>query len=702
MEGSPRSPLALALLFILLAPRSARADPAERESAPARRPNLVLLTLDTTRADRLGCYGGSAPTPVLDRLAASGLRYARAVSPSPLTLPAHCSLMTGREPAEHGVRDNGLAALPAGVPTLATTLSARGYATAAFVSSRVLDRRFGLDRGFDLYDDAMVAERTGEYGYPERSAEEVTDAAITWMEESEAAARDRPFFLWVHYYDPHAPYAPPREWRGTTEEEDYAGEIGYMDREIGRLLAALPGAAADRLVAVVGDHGEALGAHGEPRHGLFLYRPTLEVPLILSGAGVPAGKVAPGLAGTVRLAPTLLRLLGLDEAARGHGQPLPLDARGAAPPPVYSETFLPASAYGWSALKAVTEPRWRLVVAPEPELYDVVADPLEERNLVRERGEVAARLARALAARERAMERRPPAEVPPDPDLARSLRSLGYLSGASVSPDGAPAGSIDPKRGIAMFAEFEEARQAAAAGDRLGALATFEDLARRSPGNVPFLSHLAGAQRAAGRGDLAVATYRRALERNPALEFLHADLADALAALGRWEEARTEYDRALELNPRFARAWLGSAEAAMRRGQGEAEREILLQAVAAGTRSAAVHARLAQLDAAAGRFGAAREHLERAAEMLPGWVTLWMLRGDLEERQDRDGDALAMYLRAIEADPEDPAPLLRATRLLAESGRSQEAAALLRRAAARAPTSPAGLEAARLLEQLRR
>ena len=249
----------------------------------AGRPDVVLLTLDTTRADHVGRIVGGRPlTPALDALAQTGTRYARALAPAPLTLPAHCTLMTGRNPPEHGVRDNGSTRLPPEIPTLAEAFAARGYATGAFVSSLVLDRRFGLDRGFGVYDDALVAERTGEQGYPERDAAAVTDAALAWTSKLPPGS---PRFLWVHYYDPHAPYQPPGSWTGASAGRRYAGEVAYMDREIGRLLASLPASPAGRIVAVVGDHGEMLGEHGEKEHGIFLYRAALEVPLILSGPG---------------------------------------------------------------------------------------------------------------------------------------------------------------------------------------------------------------------------------------------------------------------------------------------------------------------------------------------------------------------------------------------------------------------------------
>jgi choline-sulfatase len=660
-------------------------------------PSVLLVTLDTTRADHVGEYGAvEARTPVLDRLARSGTCWVRALTPAPLTLPAHASILTGLDPPAHGVRDNGTAALPAGLPHLAEALSARGWHTAAFVGSLVLDRRFGLSRGFERYDDRMSAEAQGEYGYPERDAKSVTDAAAGWLAEQARADPRRPVFVWVHYYDAHAPYAPPMPWRGTTAERSYAGEIAYVDHELGRLLEAAP---ARRLVAVVGDHGEALGEHGERTHGVFLYRASLEVPLVLAGAGVPAGRLVDGPVSTRRLAATLLRLVGADTTVGPPGPPLPGWDGGAGPrdpEPVYSETRLPASVYGWSPLEAITEGRWRLVSAPRPELYDEAADPMETRNRHAEQPAVEARLRQELVLRAAAFPTPASRPAPMDPELAEALRGLGYLSGAS----GSSVGTIDPKDGIGMLEELEEAKAELGQGEIDRPLGRLEDLVRRSPGNVPFLTHLAQAQRSAGRGEQAVATLRRAVELNPSLDFLEANLAEALAALGRGEEARRCWRRALALNPRLARASLGLAELEMRDGHAEEERLVLRQAVEAGAESFAVYARLGQVEMAAADWQAAEEHLRRAVALAPGWDLGWLLWSQTAEAQGRHGEALDRAQRAVLANPDNPVALLRAGRLLVAAGQGERGRPLLERAARLAPGTATGAEARRLVESL--
>jgi arylsulfatase A-like enzyme/Flp pilus assembly protein TadD len=667
--------------------------PASGGAPPPARPSLVLLTLDTTRADSIGCYGAArAATPNLDALAARGTRYARALTSSPLTFPAHCSLMTGLDPPFHGVRDNGTAILPSSLPTLATVLRARGYATGAFVSSRVLDRRFGLDRGFRTYDERMAAERQGEHGYPERDAQAVTSAALTWLSR---LPRGRPYFLWVHYYDPHSPYAPPGDWSGASIERRYAGEVAYMDREIGRLLARLP-ARDQTLVAAVGDHGEMLGEHGERDHGLLLYRSSLEVPLILAGPGVPMGRVVPQTVGTRALPATLFALLKTG-GARPFGAPLPgLSIQGGAAPSgetVYSETWLPATAYGWSPLRAASDSRLRFVLAPRPELYDFVSDPGETKNIMKERGGDAERLRSLLADVERrSAGRKAPGAAPP-PEVVAALRSLGYLSGSSPSR----ANSLDPKDGVAMLAEFDRANEAMVEGRPAEALPVLEDLVRRSPGNVPFLSRLSDVQAVLGKSEDALATVKEAIGLNPRLDFLHLHLANTYKMLGRFPDARAEYQAALALNPRMSQAWLALGELAKRTGQSAEERRLLERAVAAGTSSAAILARLAQIETAAGDLGAAERHASEATGLVPEFAAGWWVSGEVAAKSGRRREAIARYEEAVRLGFGDARAYVELAKLLLAEKQTDAARRYLERAATAGGSSPAASEARRLL-----
>ncbi len=670
--------------------------PGTGRATPGSAPSLVLLTLDTTRADSLGCYGAArAATPNLDALAARGTRYSRALTPSPLTFPAHSSLLTGLDPPFHGVRDNGTAILPSSLPTLATVLAARGYATGAFVSSRVLDRRFGLARGFQVYDERMAAERQGEHGYPERDAGAVTSAALEWLSR---LPRGRPYFLWVHYYDPHSPYAPPGDWRGASVERRYAGEVAYMDREIGRLLARIPDRAR-ALVAAVGDHGEMLGEHGEKDHGLLLYRASLEVPAILAGPGVPAGRVVEDTVGTRALPATLLALLKAPDAARRFGAPLPglpISGRAAgAQEPVYSETWMPATSYGWSPLRAASDSRWRFILAPRPELFDFVADPDETRNLVKEREGDARRLRGFLADVERGSARRKAPAAAPPPEVVAALRNLGYLSGSSPSR----ANGLDPKDGVPMLKELDRANEAMAGDRPAEALPILEGLVRRSPGNVPFLARLSDAQALLGRSDAAVATLKEAIALNPRLDFLHLHLANTYKILGRLPDARAEFQAAIALNPRLSPAWLGLGELAKRAGQAAEERRLLERAVAAGTSSAAILARLAQIEAAAGEWKLAESHALEATALMPEFAAGWWISGEVAEKSGRRKEAIARYEKAVALGFGDARAYLELGRLLLAEGRVDAGREYLTRAAAPGGDARAAAEARRILSE---
>jgi len=684
---------------VLLSPWLLAAAVAAAASTPAvtsPRPSIVLITLDTFRADHVGAVRGGRPlTPALDGLARSGVRYTRAITASPLTLPAHCTLMTGVDPPAHGVHDNGASALPADVATLASVLSARGYATAAFVSSRVLDRRFGLDRGFDLYDDAMTAELVGEQGYPERAAEAVTDAALAWLARRPSA---RPFFVWVHYYDAHAPYQPPGDWKGATAAARYAGEVAHVDRELSRLLARST-AAGEVIVAAVGDHGEMLGEHGEKEHGIFLYRSALEVPLILSGPGVPPGSKIDDTVGTRALASTLLGLAGLGDAAHAFGDPLPGiggPGRVRASRPIYSETWLPATAYGWSPLSAATDGALRLVRAPRPELYDFVKDPGEIDNLQAGSADDSRRLADWLVSAGRDARTAPPPRVSPAEaaELAASLRSLGYLSGSSGRARG---GTIDPKDGISLLASFEEARDWLRAGRAREAAARLRELTRRSPGNVPFLTRLADAEVASGNPQAGIAAMREALALNPNLDLLHSSAAALYERAGRSGEAKTEYEAALALNPRSAPSWLGLARIVGAEQSPEAELAVLARADAAGTDSAAILARLAQLELGAGRVADASRHASRATRLLPTFAEAWWVAGEAAEARHATADALTAYEEAVDLGLSDPRALLRVGKLQRAAGREEDARRSFRRAADLGGQSSVGTDARRLL-----
>src|ERR1035437_70779 len=346
------------------------------------RPNVVLVSIDTLRADHVGCYGAAGVlTPTLDGLARDGIVFERAIAQVPLTFPSHASIMTGLYPFQNGAQDFTSPPLDPHFRTIAQALREHGYSTGAVVSSFALDHSWGLARGFDFYDDAFSPEsyKKRELGLVERKAEESVTHALRWLR----ATPTRPFFLWLHLYDPHSPYNPPEPFHSKFADHLYDGEIAYADQQLGRLVDWLKRARLyeQTLIVVVGDHGESLGDHGEKEHGFFLYNSTLRVPLIVkppAKSGYKTGRV-PDPAEIVGIPATILRIAGMDDPMMNLAPALL--GRGGESRAAYSETFYPFNSFGWSPLHSLESGHFHLIDAPTPELYDVLADPEEKKNV---------------------------------------------------------------------------------------------------------------------------------------------------------------------------------------------------------------------------------------------------------------------------------------------------------------------------------
>ncbi|MEM7353648.1 MAG: sulfatase-like hydrolase/transferase [Acidobacteriota bacterium] len=603
------------------------ADGVEPAGPPV---NVLLITVDTLRPDALGWVAGRNVTPNIDRLAREGFRFAAAVSPAPVTQPAHVSLFTGLVPRRHGVRDNGQVLGP-GLPTLAEHLGQRGYATAAFVSGYPLAAEFGLDRGFARYDDAFTE---GSRGRLERPAEQTTAAALAWL-----ARVPEPWFLWVHYYDPHDPYTPPAQFTGAANTEDaagdesrraYNGEVRYVDQAIGTLrqgLVGQRGLAGQRgevLTLFTADHGESLGEHGEQTHGFFLYDSTLAVPLVVHFPGrVVAGESAVAVR-LIDLAPTALELLGLAPLSQDlDGVSLLPLLRGAAqsPRPAYSESRRPWLSYGWAPLRAVQHERWKLIAAPRPELYDLAADPEESRNLVDQKRAVARRLISLL----RQIEARPAAVAASlgDPQALARLHTLGYV-GAGADPGEPPPGLADPKDRLLQWDLLSRAMSLLEAGRQAEAVRQFDRALAEDPDNPFALSRSGAALLAAGQDSAAIPRLRRAVRLRPNDAESHRALAIALTRTGADAEAATEWMELARLQPRRTSAWVNLATSLGRGGKiveavAALERAVELapERLELARRLALARYDLARIRAQAGDLQAARSSLRKALEAVP-------------------------------------------------------------------------------------
>jgi tetratricopeptide (TPR) repeat protein len=622
----------------------------------------VLVTIDTLRADHVGCYGAEwASTPTLDGLARRGVRFTTAISPAPLTLPSHATLFTALDPPEHGVRANGAFRLEEGVPTLAERFESAGFATAAFVSAFVLDRRFGLARGFAHYDDALGVQNE-EIGVASRPGGASVDAALAWLE----SAPER-FFLWLHLYDPHAPYEPPEPHRTRQLGRPYDGEIAYADAELGRLLAALDARFPDgrTLVAVTADHGESLGEHGEPTHAFSVYDATQRVPLLLAGPGVPQGAVDERLVRLADLAPTLLALTGLPPLAGASGAsllPAP-DGPDAEPRVAWVETLATQIDLGWSPLLGVRTREHKYVRAPRPELYELASDPGETRNLAAENEALVARLdalVEARAARQKAVP-----NLGVDPETAQRLEALGYLAASEPAPSGQPLGQVggpDPKERIQDLELLREVltdlrqRRGREALERFAALGPlgFElevlrgeaallandlDAARasarraRQQGARRASAHvLAGrVEEAAGRLDEAEASFREALRRDPESGAARVGLGRVAEARGDPDAARDHYQQARSLRRVEAEALWRLAALEIESRSHDAARAILAELPQSFARSPDAAVRLARAEAAAGRLDLARLRVKGALRDYPDASELRELEAQLRE-----------------------------------------------------------------------
>jgi arylsulfatase A-like enzyme/Flp pilus assembly protein TadD len=606
----------------------------ERQQTPAARPNIVLITIDTLRADRIG----RGFTPAIDALAGRGRRFTTARTTVPLTLPAHVSIMTGMLPVSHGVRENGAVFHPQR-PTLAKALREAGYQTAAFVGAYVLDRRFGLADGFEQYDDRIprnpdAADRLEA----ERTGSEVVDVALAWLQSARS-----PFFMWVHLYDPHAPYAAPAEYVARAGSDPYNGEVAYADAQVARLEAALAARRDGAVVAVAGDHGEGLGDHDEPTHGMLAYDSTLRVPLIVSGPGIAAAAVD-GPVSLIDLAPTLLRLAGLEPDTNAKGVDLSTVLRDR---DVYAETRYPRTA-GWHPLGVLAGERWKLVLSSTAELYDISADPSEKSDV----SGAHPAIVQGMTSRLRQMEASAgAASSRVDAAAAERLRALGYVSGAASQSGKDDPNAPNPSRVISAWTTFEEALTRVNAGAPESALTPLKDLVSRFPSSSTFQSTYARALMDGGKARDALRVYRDAIARNPPDASLFHDLAVAARAAGDRDEAMRAEQAALALDKASPSALNG----------------------------------LGLLHADAGRPAEAAAAFEQAATLDRSNASYWTNLGNARRELGDLSAAESAYRTALEADGNFPDALNGMGVLLVQRGAAGQAIPLLTRAVERSP-----------------
>jgi len=658
-------------------------------SPPRRQAGLsvLLVTVDTLRADALGAYGrAGASTPWMDRLALEGVRFESAHAHNVTTLPSHANILSGRLPTDHGVRDNSGFRFPEGTETLATLLKARGYRTGAFVSAFPLDSRFGLGRGFDVYEDGFVdAAARPMFLEQERPGTETVRLARGFIE----AAGGRPWFCWVHLYEPHFPYEPPEPLASRFRGEPYQGEVAAADAALGALLEPLlaDGARARPLIVLTSDHGESLGEHGEATHGVFAYEATLRVPLVLHQQRILRPGVIASAARHIDILPTILDALALPVPEGLPGRSLLAAAAGetAEDPTTYFEALSGQLNRGWAPLYGVIRSGEKYVDLPIPELYDLAADPGEKRNLAAARPPGLEALRGALAPFRAAD---PGARPAPESEETRErLRALGY-----VAPGGAPTKTAwgeddDPKRLIALDAQMEGIVGSYLAGDLPAALARARELVRRRPGMRIALLQLAHLERESGHMDAAIEALRQALVLDPGDGLAASRLGSYLVQAGRPAEALAALAPLAPKAPPDVEVLTVKALALARLGRTPEAMATLAQAAQVDPSNAMVAVHRGTIRLMTGEREAARADFEAALALNPRNArALSSLAVMAAERGDA-GEALGRWKAAVAADPGEYAKLLALGGLLVRQGRTTEARAYLDLFAEGAPPS---------------
>jgi tetratricopeptide (TPR) repeat protein len=660
----------MVLLLAACAPRGSRVEPTP--GAP-----VVIVSIDTLRSDRLPAYGYSAvATPAIDALRRDAILFERAYSHIPLTLPSHASLMTSRLPGEHGVRDNlGYRIGEAARHSLAVTLGEHGYRTGAAVSAIVLRHGTGIETGFEFYDDAIGVRHDVSAAISSRVGTETLEAALGWLR----SVAGEPFFLFFHIYEPHTPYEPAEPF-ASRYPLPYDAEIASADAIVGQLLAELR-----RLdlydgstIVLLSDHGEGFGDHGEPEHGVLLYREALQVPLMVKLPGeARAGESVAGVAGLIDVAPTIVETVGVAPDPSWRGSSLLGEVAGRA---VLSESFYARLHYGWSELFSVIEGERHYIKGPDPELYDLAADPGETRNILRAERQVARSLDGRLAGY--AGELVAPGEV--DESTRRELEALGYLTNAASPPAEEGEARVDPKARIGELADLWRAREAYRAGDLEAvlsatdaALAANPEMAdawelrglaleslKRPEAALAALTRamdIAGAtgytllaasrvQLGLGRVEEALSGAHRAIEGGAIDSSEVREMAVELAEMGRWRDALSLYGRySDDPDPDSRATW---ARILSEAGRQEEAAAILTQSVSAHPEQARAYLVLGLVRLRQGMAPEALAASQRAIELAPEAAGAWSNQGAALYLLDRRAEAVAAWRRAVELDPE--------------------------------------------------
>jgi arylsulfatase A-like enzyme/tetratricopeptide (TPR) repeat protein len=655
---------------------------------PTRRQNLLLITLDTTRADRIGCYGyAPAKTPVLDSLAASGALCEQTSTIAPITLAAHSSLFTALYPAETGLFTNGRGKLDDKIPTLAKELEKQGYDTAAFVAAMVLNSKHGLNQGFRMYDDDFIGdEASPDIMHRQRSGAAVVDAALHWL----GLRRSKPFFCWVHLFDPHAPYLSHSEMFGDEfADRPYDAEVAYVDWQVGRLLEWLKqqGHDSNTLVVVVGDHGEGLRDHLEPTHGLTLYEDVLRVPLIFRLPGhIPDGTRVAQRLSLVDASPTILDLLGVADRRKTSGRSFKPALMGGNvdPRPCYAQTDEPFLVNGWCPLRSLTDVSWKYIRTTKVELYDLEQDPHERHNLAADHPERVATMENRLKDLESQMIKRSAPGVKYSAAEKRMLASLGYLGEPGKDPaartDQAPEQRPDVKDMLPFENAVDEALELIKQRQFDPAIAMLHDTINRAPAFSKAYWYLAGALRDKQDLDASAAVLEKMLDNIPNSRQGHFGLGMVRLQQGMTEAAIRQFEETLVIEPDFGEAHFNLARAFLQLKRPEDALSHLTELLDQDPRHVPALNMRAKLLASQGQIAEALDDYQSALQYEPESPQLHHDLGVLLWQNGYANDALKHLTRAVELNPRNPQFHYSLGSLLLQQGNPGEAVGSLSRA----------------------
>jgi len=637
--------------------------------------NFIIVTVDTTRADRLACYGfGNIETPTIDLFASRGVRFEHCYAQTPLTLPSHTTLMTGTLPLFHGIRDNGGFVVPAQLKTMAELFKEKGYATGAFIAAYVLDSKWGLDQGFDTYFDKFDLGKFKRIslGTVQRPANEVMAEALPWLERNKGGK----FFAWIHLYDPHSPYDPPPPYDKLYAAHPYLGEIAFADAQLRRLWELLAGNGLDRntVLVLAGDHGESLGEHGEQAHGFFVYQGAIHVPLVVV-TPFPKfqGVVSAEVAGLSDVLPTVCEMAGLAVPAEVQGHslvPAFTGRRRKAPVPAYSETYYPRFHYGWSDLKSVQDDRYKLILAPVPELYDVVADPHEERNLVYLEKGVYDKLSAEAESfiRESGLNAYETDLSKVDEETREKLSALGYVGSFTDPAKLAGKKLADPKDKITVFNELSRAREIGMGGKPDEAVEIIRGIIASDPDITDAYFTIGNIYFQQQKYREALDYFQQVLGRKPDDAFAAINITLAYEGMGKYEEAEKFLLGYMEKGVVDSQFYfmLGNMNFVQKRYDKAVpyfEKCISLNAESAGS-----HNLLAAIAIVREDLDGAERHLDKALRLNTRLSNAHFNRAQVYEKRGRIPEAEAEYLKELEITPKHFKSMYNLSRLYREAG----------------------------------